>query len=81
MEVQEKLQQLVREFATENSDTKTLEGKNLVDDLGYDSFSLMQLIIEIEETFGISMDEDVLIDSFDNFDSLLESVYKLVKGV
>lgn len=68
----EKLDALIREFANENKDIQNLEGKNLVDDLGYDSISLMQLIAEIEDTFDISMDDDVLIDAFDNYNSLLE---------
>lgn len=72
MNTKEKLDSLIREFANENKDIENLEGKNLVDDLGYDSISLMQLIVEIEDVFGISMDDDVLIDAFDNYNSLLE---------
>ncbi len=72
MNTKVKLDSLIREFANENKDIENLEGKNLVDDLGYDSISLMQLIVEIEDVFDISMDDDVLIDAFDNYNSLLE---------
>ncbi|MBE5940835.1 MAG: hypothetical protein E7266_10670 [Lachnospiraceae bacterium] len=73
------LDELIKEFADKNIDIQNLEGKNLVDDLGYDSLNLMQLIAEIEEKFDISMDDDVLIDSFDNYNSLLECVLKLTE--
>ncbi|MBE5940124.1 MAG: acyl carrier protein [Lachnospiraceae bacterium] len=79
MNTKEILDSLIREFAGKNADTVSLEGKNLVDDLGYDSLNLMQLIAEIEEKFDISMDDDVLIDSFDNYNSLLECVLKLTE--
>ncbi len=70
------IDELVMEFANEK--TVDLKGKNLVEDLGYDSVSLMQLIAELEEKLGISIEADAMLDSFDNYDSLVESILELM---
>lgn len=49
------------------------EGKSIVEDLGFDSVSLMQLVMEIEETLGVSLDESgSLLELLDSYDELLE---------
>ncbi len=70
------INELVMEFSNEK--TEDLKGKNLVEDLGYDSVSLMQLIAELEEKLGISIEADAMLDSFDNYDSLVESILELM---
>ena len=37
------------------SDVKVTESSHLVNDLGFDSITLMQMVIEIEEAFDIEM--------------------------
>lgn len=50
-------------------------GKSIIEDLGFDSVSLMQLVTDIEETFGVSMDEsDSLLGLLENYDELVEYV-------
>jgi len=39
------------------SDVKVTESSHLVNDLGFDSITLMQMVIEIEEAFDIEMDD------------------------
>ena len=70
------IDELVIEFANEK--VEELKGKNLVEDLGYDSVSLMQLIAELEERLEISIEADAMLDSFDNYDNLVESVMELI---
>ncbi len=69
--------EIVKEFA--NVECDDLNGKNLVEDLGYDSVSLMQLISELEERLGISMEADMMIESLESFDSLMECVMELME--
>ena len=39
------------------SDVKITGESHLVNDLGFDSITLMQMVVEIEETFDIEMDD------------------------
>jgi len=71
------IEEIVKEFA--NVECDELNGKNLVEDLGYDSVSLMQLISEMEERLGISMEADMMIESLESFDSLMECVMELME--
>lgn len=44
---------------------------NLIEDLMFDSISFLELIVEIENEFGIEFDEeDIDIDSFSNYGNL-----------
>lgn len=44
---------------------------NLIEDLMFDSISLLELIVEIEDEFGIEFDEeDIDIDIFSNYGNL-----------
>lgn len=70
------VERLVREYANNSSEFKKLEGTKLIDDLEYDSISLMELIVAIEETFNISIEEDMFFDSFDTYDGILEYVLR-----
>lgn len=52
-----------------NSDTK------LIEELGYDSVDLMQLIIDIEESFGVDfMNCDILADKINTPQSIMELI-------
>ncbi|MCL2717824.1 MAG: phosphopantetheine-binding protein [Lachnospiraceae bacterium] len=54
---------------------------NLVTDLKINSMSFVQLIIGIEESFGIEIDdEDLEIDNFETYESLIDLlIYKYLK--
>ena len=47
---------------------------NLVDDLGFESVSLVELIITIEESFDIEFDDNAMISVFDSVENLAEYV-------
>ncbi len=50
---------------------------DLIDDLGFDSINMLQLIIELEEQFDISIsDDDLDIDNFKNIKSITALIEK-----
>jgi len=50
---------------------------DLIADFGYDSISIIQLVVEIEKKLGVSIDNDyLLIDVISNYGRLLECVQK-----
>lgn len=58
-----------------------LEGKKLIDDLGFDSVSIIQLMSDIEEHFNIEFkDEDILIESFETYEKLKSLVEKMLEA-
>ncbi len=58
-----------------------LKGKSFTDDLELDSVSLMQLVVEVEEEFKVSLDEsDNLLELMDNYDNLLEYLQEKLEG-
>lgn len=63
---------IVKNSLEEMSDT-SFEGKSIIEDLGFDSVSLIQLVTEIEETFGVDMDESgSLLELLDSYDELVD---------
>lgn len=57
-EIKNKLQNIIQSSVSViYSDIVVTEECHLVDDLGFDSITLMQLIIEIEEAFNIEMSD------------------------
>lgn len=80
-EVRQKLIKLViKTNKKELKETDFKKGVKLIDDLEFDSISIIQLIVDIEEEFHIEFDDDeVLIDKIDVFDELVNYVYDLVR--
>lgn len=75
-----KLKLLVIKYAGENfKDVELKDDTNLIDDLGYESINLVELLIEIENELGIDFDEvDELIEAFDTFGSLKNLIEKII---
>ncbi|MDE7307324.1 MAG: hypothetical protein K2N61_01460, partial [Lachnospiraceae bacterium] len=72
-EIKKVLNRLIVNNSSEEISLELFEGKSIVEDLGFDSVSLMQLVMEIEETFGVSLDESgSLLELLDSYDELLE---------
>ena len=81
-EVVKKINQLILDNAeVEDKNIDNLSGLKLVEDLGYDSIKLLQLIVELEEEFNISFEgvED-MIGQFEKYDSIVNLVIKLIRG-
>lgn len=62
------------------SEVDILEDSHLIDDLGFDSITLVQLIIEIEEKFNIEMD-DAEYEQIVKVNTLIEYVNKKLRKV
>ena len=72
-QIQHILNGIMRNIVSEEMMLKEFKGKSLIDDLQLDSVALMELAAEIEERFGINLDEaPSLLELFDNYDKLLE---------
>lgn len=64
----------------EKKDEELLENfKNLKYDLGFSSINIMQLIYELEEKLGITLEGEVEIEKFYDYESLLQIVMNTYK--
>lgn len=62
-----------------NVDVVLSEDMNLIDDLNFDSIQLINLIIEIEEQFGVEFnDSDLLFDHFNRISDLCSLINQLL---
>lgn len=72
----ERLIRLIKDNANEMQEgTVITENTRLIEELGYDSILLIQLIVDIEDEFGISLsDDDLLVDKLDTPFGLFELI-------
>ncbi len=72
----ERLLQLIKEYANVLPEGETItENTKLIEELGYDSVLLIQLIVDIEDEFEISLsDDDLLVDKLDTPLGLFELI-------
>ena len=80
-EIVKRIRELVLENAEiEDKNLDSLSGMKLVEDLGYDSVALIQLMCDIEDKFDISFDNlDGLIEAFGSYDTLVNFIIKTIK--
>lgn len=79
MMIMEGLEKLVKKNSKciENAELK--QNTKLIDDLNYDSFSMIQLIVDIEDQFNIEFnDSDLDVDNFPTMGELAACVEKLI---
>lgn len=57
MDILEKLKEIINNIAPDIDTTNTTKDTLLVDDLGFDSLSMMMLAMEIENTYNFQFDE------------------------
>lgn len=77
-DVKDKVQQIICSIV-QNDDYygKITDETNLIDDIGMDSILIMQLVVEIEITFDIELnDDDLLIDNLSNMNQLIQLIVK-----
>lgn len=78
-DLEEKIERIVKMFALKRNCVNDITKVNLVDDLGYDSFSLVQLAVAIEDEFNITFEtQDFDFQNIVHIDYLFELVKKLV---
>lgn len=78
-ECERKLETLLEQYSEVdevNMDSIDIRESNLITDLGLNSFSLVQLIVDIEDEFGICFDDEKLdLEKFASFTQLVNVVY------
>ena len=74
-EIEKKLINIIK-HCDDSVDTKEINNKtDLVNDLGFDSISIIQLVVELENEFDIEInDEYLLIEYLSPFKSLIEII-------
>lgn len=76
MSIQPQLQRLIREFAAPRFKTAPItEDTHLIEQLGFDSVSLVELIVRIEVEFDIDFDDNEMnVNRFTRYAPLLELI-------
>lgn len=59
-------------------DSIITEKTNIMDDLGFDSITIIQLVLDVEETFGIEFDDATEYDDVVTVGNLIEFVSKKI---
>lgn len=73
--MREKLKDLVMASSVQADRDSIAMETNLIDDLMFDSIAMMELVVDIEETFDIELSEDDLVmEKFETFEKLCELV-------
>ena len=76
IEIKQKLlETILALFPDSEVETDVLEYADLIDDLGMDSITFISIIVEIEDMFGITIpDEMLLIENFRNVDEIVRLI-------
>lgn len=79
MNKRDKLIELINRCNDINVNSKIADNTDLIEDLGYSSLNLMELIVEIEMEFNIEIEDEFLnIELLTKFDKLLEIVQMVI---
>ena len=79
-DVDEKFNVLVMSHARKNTETAETNVQ-LIEDLGYNSIGLMQLLDQLQDAFDIEFDEDIFdIEILNNYSLLKNKICTLVKS-
>lgn len=57
-------------------DVDVVDQTDILEDLGFDSINIMQLVVEVEEHFGIEFDDTLEYDEIANVGKLIKYVEK-----
>ena len=76
IEIKQKLlETILALFPDSEVETDVLEYADLIDDLGMDSITFISIIVEIEDMFGITIPDDMLlIENFRNVDEIVRLI-------
>lgn len=73
MEILEQIQAIIKEFRGEDI---TLNIDDNFNDLGFDSLDRVELVMELEEKFGITFPDDVQIETVKELVETIEALQK-----
>jgi acyl carrier protein len=75
--IQDKFWEIVQQYA--NIDVTQKEIKSFTSDLNMSSFEMVQLIVDVEETFGIELMDDLFdLEELDNPEKFIDLIKRLV---
>lgn len=72
----DKLKELIVSIAPQVSKVDIVDETNLIDDLLFDSLMVMELVVSIEEEFGVEIDDSTDYEKVIVFKTLFEQVVK-----
>ena len=77
-----KLYNILAQNCEELPSIEELHGKSIVEDLGLDSVSLMQIVAEVEEKFGVSLENsESLLELLDDYDEFVDFLLMESEGI
>lgn len=83
MRTEEKLKELIVNIAMQDVNAISInEETNLINDLGYDSVQIIELIVQLEMEFDIEMEDDDLdIENLIVYSRLYKTIERKIKNV
>ena len=68
-------------FDGRNFDIETIEGRDLIGDLGMDSMFFMSMIIKIEDEFNFEVPDSILImNNFSDVNGIADIIYNVISN-
>lgn len=79
-EVSEKIKMIIISKGKKEVDANSIEEQtNLIDDLGFDSVQMIEFIVSLEESFGVSLDDaDVDLDVLSKYGVVVKMIEKKI---
>jgi Acyl carrier protein len=76
--LREKLKDIICEYTfIERNELESIDGDDLLTQIGLDSINIVYIIGEIESEFGFSFqDEELVLDNFETFNKIIDLISK-----
>lgn len=77
-----KLENLLKQYIADCSTNQEINIRkcNLITDLNFNSFTLVQLIVDIEEAFGFKFnDSELSLEKFTSFNEIIDQIIEMEK--
>lgn len=76
--MREKLKDIICEYTfIERNELESIDGDDLLTQIGLDSINIVYIIGEIESEFGFSFqDEELVLDNFETFNKIIDLISK-----
>ncbi len=78
-EITQRVDKLICEVLGKDLKHKELVGKDMFEDLEFDSITILELISKIEYEFQTEIEPEILIDNMSKYDSVVEMVSNIIR--